>query len=78
MLQKWTMKPKTELRKRKHRLLKGHATIEIWYNGRCLGTVTGADGPGVRVISQYPLVVREGIGTITQAVEIGIKTSEEN
>src|SRR5437016_11549960 len=27
ILQKWVMKPKTELRKREHRLLKGHATI---------------------------------------------------
>lgn len=49
---------KTELRLAAHQILPGQNVIEIWWNGRMIGQVTGAnDGPGVRVLSKYPLGV---------------------
>jgi len=44
---------KTELR-----LLVSHGQqlVEIWWSGRMIGQITGGDdGPGVRIISKYPL-----------------------
>lgn len=44
---------KTVLRARAHHIV-GEATVfEIWHDGVFLGTVVGADGPGVRVVSKY-------------------------
>lgn len=44
---------KTELRQRPHNLVPGAQVFEIWYGGALIGQVTGADGPGVRIISKY-------------------------
>jgi hypothetical protein len=45
---------KTELRLAPHSVLPGQNVIEIVWNGRLVGTVTGSDTtPGVRVISKY-------------------------
>lgn len=44
---------KTELRLKPHYVLPGPQIVEIWHDGKLIGTVTGADGPGVRIISKY-------------------------
>lgn len=49
---------KTELRLRPHAVLAGENVIELWYHGQLIGTVTGADGPGVRVLSKYQIESR--------------------
>lgn len=46
---------KTELRLAKHSVLPGHNVIEIWWMDRLIGQVTGADGPGVRILSKHTL-----------------------
>lgn len=46
---------KTELRLAEHSVLAGQQVIEIWHDGQFVGTVAGAEGPGVRVISKHPM-----------------------
>jgi hypothetical protein len=45
---------KTELRA-KPQSIKGQYDIELWYDGHLIGTVTvtGADGPGVRITTEH-------------------------
>lgn len=40
-----------------HSVLVGHFVVELWHGARLIGTVVGADGPGIRVISKYPMSV---------------------
>jgi hypothetical protein len=44
---------KSELRVVPHSELPGQNVIEVWHDGEFIATVTGATGPGVRVISKY-------------------------
>jgi len=46
---------KTELRPTASLVSQEAIVLEIWYNGHFIGTVVGADGPGVKVISKYDL-----------------------
>jgi hypothetical protein len=46
---------KTTLRLRPHTLLPDTQVIEVWYGDQFIAEVTGADGPGVRVLSKYSL-----------------------
>jgi hypothetical protein len=50
---------KAELRLSTHATLPDGHVIEVWYGGEFIAAVYGADGPGVRVISKYDLVVTE-------------------
>jgi hypothetical protein len=42
-----------------HTVTPGQVVVEIWYKGEFIGQVCAADGPGVRVISKYPMTTRE-------------------
>jgi hypothetical protein len=46
---------KSELRLVSHAVIPGAKVIEIWHQNRLMGTITGADGPGVRIISKFKL-----------------------
>ena len=46
---------KTELRLAPHTVIEGAHVVEIWHEGQFIGQIAGAEGPGVRVISKYPL-----------------------
>jgi len=46
---------KTELRAVPHSITPGVTIFEVWHAGQFIATVTGADGPGVRVISKHPM-----------------------
>jgi hypothetical protein len=46
---------KTELRHVPHSQLPGEHVLELWHDGKFIGTVAGADGPGVRVISKHAI-----------------------
>jgi hypothetical protein len=46
---------KAELRLGKHSEIPGQAVFEVWFAGRFIGQVTGADGPGIRFLSKYPV-----------------------
>ncbi|HEV3440087.1 MAG TPA: hypothetical protein VG122_22155 [Gemmata sp.] len=46
---------KTELRAVPHSIVPGATIFEVWHAGQFIATVTGADGPGVRVISKHPM-----------------------
>lgn len=48
---------KTELRTTPHTEFRGHTTVELWHGGKLIGTLTGADGPGVRVITPHKIVI---------------------
>jgi hypothetical protein len=39
-----------------HLLVEGAQVAEVWWRGQLIAEVTGADGPGVRVISKHPMV----------------------
>jgi len=47
----------TELRLPPHTLNPGAAVVELWHDGRFIGQVTGADGPGVRLVTKHPVKV---------------------
>jgi hypothetical protein len=56
-----------------HKLLPDQQTIEVWYEGKLVATVYGADGPGIRVITKYPYdIVRGGLQLIN-VVEVRIE-----
>ena len=44
---------KAPLELKPHSVLPGQQVVEVTWNGRLVCTVTGADGPGVRIISKY-------------------------
>lgn len=36
-----------------HKVLPGQQVVEVWHGEQFIGTVTGADGPGVRIVSKH-------------------------
>lgn len=44
---------KNELRLKPHSVMENVMVVELWHDGKLIGTVAGADGPGVRVISKH-------------------------
>lgn len=55
---------KATLKLADHSVLPGEKVIEIWWKDqsgleRMIGIVTGADGPGVRIVSKYLLSVQD-------------------
>jgi hypothetical protein len=67
---------KTELRAEPHAVLPGAVTVELWHDGRFIGTVVGADGPGVRVITKHGIVAKPAPddGSGIHVLEVGIAT----
>jgi hypothetical protein len=61
---------KSELRLQPHTVLPGKYAVEIWYDGKLIGTVTGADGPGVRIISKHKLETSRGGTTIPLGLNV--------
>ena len=61
---------KTILRAVPHSIAPGATIFEVWHDGQFIATITGAEGPGVRVISKHPMqtVVVEG-----HPNEVGVK-----
>ncbi len=47
---------KSKLRLTLHSVLQGDRVIEVWYGGEFIAQITGADGPGVRIITKHKLV----------------------
>jgi hypothetical protein len=69
---------KSNLKMADHALIEDQQAIEVWYEGRLVAAVYGADGPGVRVISKYPYdVVRSGIDEILNVIEVRIEIERE-
>ncbi len=66
---------KTELRLAAHSVIPGQQVVEIWHDGQFIGQVTGADGPGVRIISKHPLMSSHDEGT-PEVVNVRIATPE--
>jgi hypothetical protein len=66
---------KAELRLHAHTVLPDTNVVEVWFAGSLIATVTGADGPGVRIISKYPLalnVVAPDRATPLHVVEVTV------
>lgn len=52
---------KSQLRLQPHSIHPGSNVVEVWHEGKFIATVTGSDGPGVRVITKHSYdVVRGG------------------
>ena len=66
---------KSELRLCDHTAIPGAKVVEVWYDGEFVATVTGADGPGVRVISKYLLEAVDlapVTGVVPRAIQVVI------
>ena len=65
---------KSKLKVGPHLISSLENAIEVWHGGKMIATVYGTDGPGVRVISKYPMdVVRGGLGPTIRAIEVRIE-----
>lgn len=64
---------KTHLRLEPHSRLPGEVVVELWWGSEFVGTVVGADHPGVRVISKFPLApLAEPRAILPRALEVRI------
>lgn len=62
---------KSILKLEPHRIMANHQIIEIWYEDQFIATVSGADGPGVRVFSKYSMdIVRKGLEDTVDCIEV--------
>jgi hypothetical protein len=65
---------KTELRFRPHASNSHQNVVELWHNEEFIGTITGAEGPGVRVITKHSIqattVLEDDAGVNVLEVEI--------
>jgi hypothetical protein len=70
---------KSELKLEPHSILLDTQIIEVFHEGNLIATVYGADGPGVRVVSKYPMdVVRGGLGETVGVIEIRMEPNGKN
>lgn len=66
---------KAELRLVPHTELPGEQSIEVLYDGRLIGAVYGADGPGIRFITKHgPTETTKGMIGIAEIVTVSLKT----
>lgn len=67
---------KTEIRVVPHLVIPGAQVVELWHGGQFIGTVVGADGPGVRIISKHlrnsHAAIRISIGDGAPALEVDL------
>jgi hypothetical protein len=70
---------KTEIRVKPHAVVPGVNVLELWHDGRFIGTVTGADGPGVRVITKHGMKAKPGTtdGQPPNVMEVTILLEQE-
>lgn len=62
---------KSKLKPKPHVLIPDQEAVEVWYKDILIASVYGADGPGVRVISKYPMdIVRGGHGSLFGSIEV--------
>lgn len=46
---------KTELRAVPHTIVPGTTIFEVWHDDQFIASITGAEGPGVRILSKHPM-----------------------
>ena len=63
---------RSTLQVRKHRIVEGAHVFEIWYGGVLVGEVTGAEGPGVRILCnrRMQVSVEDGNGILPNVVTV--------
>jgi hypothetical protein len=47
-------------------VLPDQSVVELWHDGQFIGTVTGADGPGVRIVTKFAVMVAPGEDMVTE------------
>ena len=57
---------KTQLQLAPHSTISNADVVELWHDGKLIGTVTGADGPGVRIESKYAVQVVNAAPMVTE------------
>jgi hypothetical protein len=68
---------KTILKPVPHSTIAGVTILEVWHDGQFIATVTGAEGPGVRVISKHGMATMI-VESVPNVVEVKIKASGAN
>jgi hypothetical protein len=65
---------KTELRAEKYSVQAGQTIIELWHDGHFIGTIAGADWPGVRIITKHAIKAKAAPddGSGVNVLEVGI------
>lgn len=69
--------PKSELRLKPNGVIPGAQIVEIWHQGQFIGEITGADGPGVRIFSKYPVKSTYALGLLVNVLGVAIENSHE-
>lgn len=65
---------KSKLKLKPHTLIPEQDVVEVWYKNALVATVSGADGPGVRVITKHSMdIVRGGMGETVGVIEVRIE-----
>lgn len=59
---------KTELRPALHSVIYGANVVEIWHDGKMIGTIYGADGPGVRILTKHSVTAEVLCDSISVAL----------
>lgn len=49
---------KSKLVPSSHGVIERHAVCEVRHDGKLIAAVYGGDGPGVRIISKFPILAR--------------------
>lgn len=70
---------KTELRAKPQAIPSVQTIIELWHDGKHIGTIAGAYGPGVRIISSHFIsaTTLPDDGSGVKVLEIGIEQRKE-
>jgi hypothetical protein len=47
---------KTELHSKPHSMVPSQTVVEAWHDGKLLATITGMEGPGVKIVTKHAIV----------------------
>ena len=49
---------KTELRSKPHSMVPNQTVVEVWHDGKFLATITGAEVPGVKIVTRHTIAAK--------------------
>jgi len=68
---------KAELRPGVHTALGQQVAVEVWWEGKMIGVVYGADGPGIRFCSKHEIMAVTGLAG-AMVVEVWVQPETIN
>lgn len=71
---------KASLIPKPHSKIMGAIVVEVWYRGTLIGTINGADGPGIRFMSKHQLLanLQPGLINVAEVVTPAAPAIERN